>query len=168
MNGVMRVMVGAGFPAHGTHPPSRPARMPPLRPARRPQAIGNEMDVTLVDLDRLLPPATVMVVTVTATTTSGKPLSQEDLKCVCRCLCPPVVCGMCVGVVGGAGRGCAGSRGGRHAAGRCSLRRPRHPAGNRALPSLWPPVPHAGRWRMRAAWRCSWKRTRAPSCAWCS
>ena len=44
------------------------------------QAIGNEMDVTLVDLDRLLPPATVMVVTVTATTTSGKPLSEEELK----------------------------------------------------------------------------------------
>ena len=37
------------------------------------------MDVTLVDLDRLLPPATVMVVTVTATTTSGKPLGEEDL-----------------------------------------------------------------------------------------
>ncbi len=44
------------------------------------QAIGNEMDVTLVDLDRLLPPATVMVVTVTATTTSGKPLSPEEMK----------------------------------------------------------------------------------------
>ncbi|KAI7842324.1 hypothetical protein COHA_003964 [Chlorella ohadii] len=52
----------------------------PLEYARVVQAIGNEMDVTLVDLDRLLPPATVMVVTVTATTTSGKPLSQEDLK----------------------------------------------------------------------------------------
>jgi U4/U6 small nuclear ribonucleoprotein PRP31 len=38
------------------------------------------MDVTLVDLDRLLPPATVMVVTVTATTTSGKQLSQEDFR----------------------------------------------------------------------------------------
>lgn len=53
------------------------------------------MDVTLVDLDRLLPPATVMVVTVTATTTSGKPLSEEDLGCaggvlrggVCVCAC---------------------------------------------------------------------------------
>lgn len=41
---------------------------------------GNEMDVTLVDLDRLLPPASVMVVTVTATTTSGKPLSEENLQ----------------------------------------------------------------------------------------
>lgn len=67
-------------------PPS-PAAYPPLYPLTPlglghplPQAIGNEMDVTLVDLDRLLPPATVMVVTVTATTTSGKPLSQEDLK----------------------------------------------------------------------------------------
>jgi U4/U6 small nuclear ribonucleoprotein PRP31 len=38
------------------------------------------MDVTEVDLDRLLPAATVMVVTVTATTTSGKPLSAEDLR----------------------------------------------------------------------------------------
>ncbi|KAL4425922.1 hypothetical protein ABPG75_009938 [Micractinium tetrahymenae] len=52
----------------------------PLDYARVVQAIGNEMDVTLVDLDRLLPPATVMVVTVTATTTSGKPLSEEELK----------------------------------------------------------------------------------------
>lgn len=53
---------------------------PPPPPPSIPQAIGNEMDVTLVDLDRLLPPATVMVVTVTATTTSGKPLSEEELK----------------------------------------------------------------------------------------
>ncbi|PSC73830.1 U4 U6 small nuclear ribonucleo Prp31-like [Micractinium conductrix] len=52
----------------------------PLDYARVVQMIGNEMDVTLVDLDRLLPPATVMVVTVTATTTSGKPLSEEELK----------------------------------------------------------------------------------------
>ena len=52
----------------------------PTHPRLPSQAIGNEMDVTLVDLDRLLPPATVMVVTVTATTTSGKPLSEEDLK----------------------------------------------------------------------------------------
>ncbi|KAL4420982.1 hypothetical protein ABPG77_001301 [Micractinium sp. CCAP 211/92] len=52
----------------------------PLDYARVVQAIGNEMDVTLVDLDRLLPPATVMVVTVTATTTSGKPLSEEELR----------------------------------------------------------------------------------------
>eukprot|EP00887_Chlorella_sp_A99_P004777 scaffold4.g4777.t1 len=51
----------------------------PLDYARVVQLIGNEMDVTELDLERLLPPATVMVVTVTATTTSGKPLSGEDL-----------------------------------------------------------------------------------------
>ena len=39
------------------------------------------MDVTDLDLEALLPPATVMVVTVTATTTSGKPLSEEELRC---------------------------------------------------------------------------------------
>jgi U4/U6 small nuclear ribonucleoprotein PRP31 len=33
-----------------------------------------------VELDDLMPAATVMVVTVTATTTSGKPLSQEQLQ----------------------------------------------------------------------------------------
>ncbi|GAB4824063.1 hypothetical protein N2152v2_011109 [Parachlorella kessleri] len=52
----------------------------PLEYAKVVQAIGNEMDVTLVDLDRLLPPASVMVVTVTATTTSGRPLSDENLR----------------------------------------------------------------------------------------
>ena len=41
--------------------------------------IGNEMDVTLVDLDSILPASTVMVVTVTATTTSGQPLPEETL-----------------------------------------------------------------------------------------
>eukprot|EP00879_Flechtneria_rotunda_P011202 GHRR01011700.1.p1 GENE.GHRR01011700.1~~GHRR01011700.1.p1 ORF type:complete len:418 (+),score=108.76 GHRR01011700.1:198-1451(+) len=41
--------------------------------------IGNEMDLTQVELEDLLPAASVMVVTVTATTTSGKPLSDELL-----------------------------------------------------------------------------------------
>lgn len=41
--------------------------------------IGNENDITAVDLSRILPSATVMVVTVTATTTSGKPLPAELL-----------------------------------------------------------------------------------------
>lgn len=63
--------------ARRAHPPAAPL---PTHPRLPYQAIGNEMDVTLVDLDRLLPPATVMVVTVTATTTSGKPLSEEDLR----------------------------------------------------------------------------------------
>jgi U4/U6 small nuclear ribonucleoprotein PRP31 len=52
----------------------------PLDYARVVAAIGNEQDVTMVDLDRLLPPAQVMVVTVTATTTSGKPLTEENLQ----------------------------------------------------------------------------------------
>ncbi|KAK1260334.1 putative nucleolar protein 5-1 [Acorus gramineus] len=42
--------------------------------------IGNEMDLTLVDLVGLLPSDTIMVVSVTASTTSGKPLSEENLK----------------------------------------------------------------------------------------
>lgn len=42
--------------------------------------IGNEMDVTMVDLESILPASTVMVVTVTATTTSGQPLSDETLQ----------------------------------------------------------------------------------------
>ena len=43
----------------------------PLDYARVVQRVGNEMDLTLVPLDDMLPAATVMVVTVTATTTSG-------------------------------------------------------------------------------------------------
>lgn len=42
--------------------------------------IGNAMDVTSVDLDSILPASTVMVVTVTATTTSGQPLSEETMQ----------------------------------------------------------------------------------------
>ncbi|XBI91536.1 hypothetical protein VPH35_028833 [Triticum aestivum] len=41
--------------------------------------IANEMDSTLVDLEGLLPSAVIMVVSVTALTTSGKPLSEENL-----------------------------------------------------------------------------------------
>ncbi len=48
--------------------------------ARVVKRIGNEMDLTLVNLDDMLPAATVMVVTVTGTTTSGKPLSAENLQ----------------------------------------------------------------------------------------
>lgn len=39
--------------------------------------IGNAMDMTLVDLEGLLPSAVIMVVSVTASTTSGKPLPQD-------------------------------------------------------------------------------------------
>ncbi|KAI9197432.1 uncharacterized protein BJ171DRAFT_519520 [Polychytrium aggregatum] len=46
------------------------------------QAIGNEMDLTKIDLKALLPSATVMIVTVTATTTNGRPLSDTELKAV--------------------------------------------------------------------------------------
>ncbi|KAK2079688.1 hypothetical protein QBZ16_002083 [Prototheca wickerhamii] len=52
----------------------------PLDYAAVAAAVGNEMDVTLVDLDALLPPATVMVVTVTATTTAGQPLPPAELQ----------------------------------------------------------------------------------------
>jgi U4/U6 small nuclear ribonucleoprotein PRP31 len=42
--------------------------------------IGNEMDMTMVELSDLLPSATVMIVSVTGSTTSGQPLSPEDLS----------------------------------------------------------------------------------------
>jgi U4/U6 small nuclear ribonucleoprotein PRP31 len=42
--------------------------------------IGNEMDMTLVELNDLLPSATVMVVSVTGSTTSGQPLTETDLN----------------------------------------------------------------------------------------
>lgn len=37
------------------------------------------MNLTSINLDGVLPSATIMVVTVTATTTPGQPLSPEDL-----------------------------------------------------------------------------------------
>eukprot|EP00798_Chlamydomonas_sp_ICE-L_P000438 gene438-1836_t len=51
----------------------------PVDYARVVTRIANEMDLTLVNLDDILPAAAVMVVTVTGTTTSGKPLSAENL-----------------------------------------------------------------------------------------
>jgi U4/U6 small nuclear ribonucleoprotein PRP31 len=42
--------------------------------------IGNEMDMTMIDLSDLLPSAAVMVVSVTGSTTSGQKLPEEDLK----------------------------------------------------------------------------------------
>ncbi|KAL8109872.1 hypothetical protein AgCh_025823 [Apium graveolens] len=47
--------------------------------ARVVKKIGNEVDLTLVDLQGLLPSAIIMVVSVVASTTSGKPLLAEDL-----------------------------------------------------------------------------------------
>eukprot|EP00898_Chlorokybus_atmophyticus_P003616 jgi/Chlat1/4255/Chrsp27S04252 len=52
----------------------------PIDYARVVKRIGNEMDLTLVDLEGLLPSATIMVVSVTASTTTGKPLSAADLE----------------------------------------------------------------------------------------
>ncbi|WOL19871.1 U4/U6 small nuclear ribonucleoprotein Prp31 [Canna indica] len=52
----------------------------PIDYARVVKKIGNEMDLTLVDLEGLLPSAIIMVISVTASTTSGKPLSEENLK----------------------------------------------------------------------------------------
>lgn len=54
----------------------------PLEYAAVVKTIGNTMDVTQVDLDSILPAATVMVVTVTATTTSGEPLDEGTLATV--------------------------------------------------------------------------------------
>ncbi|CAK0786916.1 hypothetical protein CVIRNUC_010130 [Coccomyxa viridis] len=52
----------------------------PIDYARVVKAIGNEMDITLIDtLEDILPQATVMVVSVTASTTAGQPLSDDSL-----------------------------------------------------------------------------------------
>lgn len=53
--------------------------MHPIDYARVVKAIGNEMDMTQVELDGVLPSATIMVVSVTGSTTNGQPLSKEDL-----------------------------------------------------------------------------------------
>ena len=53
--------------------------MHPIDYARVVKAIGNEMDMTRVELDGVLPSATIMVVSVTGSTTNGQPMSQEDL-----------------------------------------------------------------------------------------
>lgn len=48
--------------------------------------IGNETDMTIVDLSGILSPASVMIVSVTGSTTSGKPLDSEDLvRCMNAC-----------------------------------------------------------------------------------
>mmetsp|Transcript_26655 Transcript_26655/g.37522 ORF Transcript_26655/g.37522 Transcript_26655/m.37522 type:complete len:478 (+) Transcript_26655:25-1458(+) len=53
--------------------------MNPLDYASVVQRIANEMDLTKVDLNGILPAATIMVLTVTATTTSGTPLPEEEM-----------------------------------------------------------------------------------------
>ncbi|RAL53259.1 unnamed protein product [Cuscuta campestris] len=52
----------------------------PIDYARVVKKIGNEMDLTLVDLEGLLPSAIIMVVSVTASTTNGKPLPEDVLQ----------------------------------------------------------------------------------------
>ncbi|KAH0651482.1 hypothetical protein KY285_032170 [Solanum tuberosum] len=52
----------------------------PIDYARVVKKIGNETDLTLVDLQELLPSAIIMVVSVTASTTSGKPLPEDVLQ----------------------------------------------------------------------------------------
>jgi len=52
----------------------------PIDYARVVKKIGNEMDLTLVDLEGLLPSAIIMVVSVTASTTTGKPLPEDVLQ----------------------------------------------------------------------------------------
>ncbi|XP_071691001.1 U4/U6 small nuclear ribonucleoprotein Prp31 homolog [Rutidosis leptorrhynchoides] len=51
----------------------------PIDYARVVKKIGNEVDLTLVDLEGLLPSAIIMVISVTASTTSGKPLPEDVL-----------------------------------------------------------------------------------------
>ncbi len=52
----------------------------PVDYARVVAAIGNESDITNVDLDGVLPSATIMVVSVTASTTAGQPLPELELQ----------------------------------------------------------------------------------------
>ena len=48
------------------------------------RALGNSEDPTKVDLQGILPPAIIMSVLVTATTTSGQPLSEAEWQTVQR------------------------------------------------------------------------------------
>lgn len=52
----------------------------PIDYARVVRQIANETDLTLVDLEGLLPSATIMVVSVTASTTNGKALPADTLQ----------------------------------------------------------------------------------------
>ncbi|PWA76320.1 pre-mRNA processing ribonucleoprotein binding region-containing protein [Artemisia annua] len=52
----------------------------PIDYARVVKKIGNEVDLTVVDLEGLLPSAIIMVISVTASTTSGKPLPEDVLQ----------------------------------------------------------------------------------------
>ncbi|CAL1385134.1 unnamed protein product [Linum trigynum] len=52
----------------------------PIDYARVVKRIANELDSTRVDLEGILPSAVIMVVSVTASTTSGKPLPEDVLQ----------------------------------------------------------------------------------------
>lgn len=54
-----------------------PSRLDYLRVV---EVIGNEMDMTMVDLSAILPNALVISVSMTGSTTSGQPLSEADLQ----------------------------------------------------------------------------------------
>ena len=46
--------------------------------------LGTQVDLTRVELEGVLPSATIMVVTVTASTTAGLPLSENAVTKVCK------------------------------------------------------------------------------------
>ncbi|KAG5522697.1 hypothetical protein RHGRI_034739 [Rhododendron griersonianum] len=52
----------------------------PIDYARVVKKIGNEMDLTMVNLDGLLPSASIVAVSIAASTTSGKPLAEQVLQ----------------------------------------------------------------------------------------
>ncbi|KAJ2998924.1 U4/U6 small nuclear ribonucleoprotein Prp31 [Globomyces sp. JEL0801] len=54
----------------------------PIDFAKIVKIIGNETDLTKLDLKALLPSATVMAITITATTTNGNILSQTELETI--------------------------------------------------------------------------------------
>lgn len=54
----------------------------PLRYKNAVQQIGNEMDVTKIDLSSILSPNQVITISVASSTTSGRPLTEEELQTV--------------------------------------------------------------------------------------
>ncbi|PWA46619.1 glyoxysomal fatty acid beta-oxidation multifunctional protein MFP-a [Artemisia annua] len=52
----------------------------PIDYARAAKKIGNEVDLTVLDLEGLLPAAIIMVISVTASTKSGQPLPKDVLQ----------------------------------------------------------------------------------------
>lgn len=54
--------------------------MNPFEYAKAVKMIGNEIDITKIDLKSFLPSATIMVITVTSTTSDGRPLSDDELE----------------------------------------------------------------------------------------